>query len=346
MIWICTVTDLAVKHLKEDLSFKERVDQAMQDQPPYLRKVLEDHEVVFSGVHGMPPVCPTDHKIELVPDAIPPTHKTYHMSEGELSLLKTELQRLLELGHIHPSTSPFGAPIFFVKEKTGKIRMVTDYHALNKLTVKNSTVLPNILELLDRLKTAKIFTKIDLQSGYHLIRMSEADIPKTAIHTKYGHFEWTVMPFGLNNAPATFQQSMNLIFADFIDKFLVVYLDDILIYSDNHIDHKKHLKLVLQHMEEHKLHAQVHKCRFLQNKVDYLGYIVGNGQISHDPKRVEVISSWPLLKTVTELCSFLGIGNTLLRFIPMFADLAAPLMDLLKGSLVKQDKLNLTMEQV
>src|SRR5215472_5179018 len=176
--------------------------------------------------------------------------------------------------------------------------------------------------------------------------MVEEDIPKMAIRMKYGQFEWTVMPFGLNNAPATFQQSMNLIFVDFIDKFLVVYLDDILIYSDNHVDHEKHLKLVLQRFEEHKLHAQVHKCRFLQTKVDYLGYIVGYGQISHDPKRVEAISSWPLPKTVTELRSFPGIANTLLRFIPMFADLAAPLTDLLKGSLAKQDKLSWTMEQV
>src|SRR5215469_2425274 len=181
---------------------------------------------------------------------------------------------MLELGHIRPSTSPYGVPVFFVKESTCKIRMVTDYRTLNKLTIKNGTALPNILELLDRLKTAKIFTKIDLQSGYHLICMSEADIPKTAISMKYGHFKWTVMPFGLNNAPATFQQSMNLIFAEFLDKLLIVYLDDILIYSKDHSDHEKHLKLVLKKMEEHKLHARVHKCRFLQTEVNYLGYIV------------------------------------------------------------------------
>src|SRR5262249_55005201 len=162
------------------LSFKERVDQAMEGQPSYLRKVLEAHEIVFSGVHGMPPVRPTDHRIELIPGAKPPMQRTYHMSEEELNLLKTELERLLELKHIHPSVSPFSAPIFFIKEKTGKIRMVTDYRALNKLTVRNSSALPNILELLDRLKTAKIFTKIDLQSGYHLIRMAEEDIHKTA----------------------------------------------------------------------------------------------------------------------------------------------------------------------
>src|SRR5215813_6479694 len=139
------------------------------------------------------------------------------MSEEELKLPKDELTRLLDLGHIRPSTSPFGAPVFFVKEWGGKIRMVMDYCALNKLTVKNGTALPNILELLDHLRNAKIFTKIDLQSGYHLIRMKEDDIPKTAIKTKYGHYEWTVMPFGLCNAPAMFQQTVNQILAEFLD---------------------------------------------------------------------------------------------------------------------------------
>src|SRR5215469_7788595 len=199
--------------------------------------------------------------------------------------------------------------------------MVTDYRALNKITIKNATALPNILELLDRLGSAKIFTKIDLQSGYHLIRINEPDIPKTAFRTKYGHYEWTVMPFGLCNAPATFQQTVNRIFADFIDKFLVVYLDDILIYSPDHRSHEQHLRQVLIRMTEHNLRARVHKCRFLQTEVDYLGYIVGNGQIRSDPARMEAIASWPLPETVTELRSFLGIANTLLRFIPMFADL-------------------------
>src|SRR5215469_14096607 len=314
----------------------------MKDQPNYLQKVLENHEEVFSGVHGMPPSHPTDHRIELIPGSSPPRHKAYHMSEKELTLLKEELTRLINIGHIQPSVSPFSAPVFFVQEATGKIRMVMDYRALNKITVKNSTTLPNILELLDRLKTAKIFTKIDLQSGYHLIRMYPDDILKTAISTRYGHYEWTVMPFGLCNAPATFQQSVNQIFADFINKFVIVYLDDILIYSDTHEDHENHLRLVLQRMIEHKLRVRVHKCRFLQSEVDYLGYFVGNGTIRNDPKRIEVITSWPLPKTITELHSFLGVTNTLLRFIPMYAQQAAPLTDLLKGSPAKNASISWT----
>src|SRR5262249_25170295 len=140
---------------------------------------------------------------------------------------------------------------------------------------------------------AKIFTKIDLQSGYHLIRVVDEDVHKTAISTKYGHYEWTLMPFGLCNAPATFQQTVNQIFSEFIDDFLVVYLDDILVYSSTHEKHEEHLRKVLQCMTEHKLRAREHKCRFLQTEVDYLGYIVGNGAIKHDPKRTKALKDWP-----------------------------------------------------
>ena len=208
------------------------------------------------------------------------------MSPEELTRLKEELDRLLRLGHIQRSTSPFGAPLFFVVEKTGKVRMVFDYRALNKLTIKDRTALPNIHETLDRLRDAKVFTKIDLQSGYHLIRMAEGDEPKTAFRTKYGHFEFLVMPFGLCNAPATFQTYMNEIFRDLLDVCVVVYLDDILVYSKNHEDHEKHLREVLKRLKEHQLRARVHKCRFLQSIVDYLGYLVGNNQVRVDSKRI------------------------------------------------------------
>jgi hypothetical protein len=256
-----------------------------------------------------------------------------------LELLKAELSRLLELGHIRPSSSPYGAPVFFIQEKTGKIRMVTDYRALNKITVKNRAALPNIRELLDQLRDASIFTKIDLQSGFHLIRVVEEDIPKTAIRTKYGHFEFLVMPFGLCNAPATFQSTMNDIFRDLLDECVIIYIDDLLVYSRTHEDHERHLRMVLSRMRQHGLRARVHKCRFLQPEVDYLGYIVGKGQVQADPSRLQAIASWPVPKDVHELRSFLGMANTLLRFTPMFAQHAASLTDLLKGSPGKKDLL-------
>ena len=326
-IWVCILKDID--------EFHQAVDTAMNGKPEYLRRVLDDHDEVFSGVTGMPPPRDQDHSIELVEGSKPPWQPTYHMSDKELGLLKEELTRLMKLGHIRRSTSPYGAPVFFVEEKTGKIRMVTDYRALNKLTVKNRTALPNILEMLDRLKDAKVFTKIDLQSGFHLIRVSEGDIAKTAFRTKYGHFEFTVMPFGLCNAPATFQSNMNAIFADLLDECVVVYLDDLLIYSRTHEEHEVHLRKVLQKMVDHKLRARVHKCRFLTPTVDYLGYIIGNGEIRPDPKKLEAVKTWPPPRDVHELRSFLGMANTLLRFTPMFADLSASLTDLLRGAPAK-----------
>ena len=280
----------------------------------------------------------------MVPGAEPPFGSIYHMSPRELELLKGELTKLLKLGHIRQSTSPFGAPIFFVEEKTGKMRMVVDYRALNKVTVKNRTALPNILELLDKLKDARVFTKIDLQSGFHLIRVAEEDIRKTAFRTKYGHFEFLVMPFGLCNAPATFQSTMNDIFRELIDTSLIVYMDDVLVYSKNHEDHEQHLRQVLSLMREHKLRARVHKCRFLQEEVDYLGYIVGKGQVKVDPRKLEAIRNWPPPRDVHELRSFLGMANTLLRFTHMFAAHAAILSDLLQGKPGKKDKLPWTGE--
>lgn len=328
---------LFIKDLEE---FHQALDDTTKGQPDYLRQTLLDYEEVFSGVQGLPPSRPQDHGIDLIPDAKPPFRSIYHMSPQELEFLRNELKRLLDLGHLRPSTSSFGAPVFLIKEKTNKIRMVTDYRALNKITIKNNAALPNIRELLDRLRDATIFTKIDLQSGFHLIRVKEEDVHKTAINTKYGHFEFVVMPFGLCNAPATFQSTMNDIFRDLLDVCVVVYIDDLLIFSKNHEDHQRHLQLVLQRMKEHGLRARVHKCRFLQPTVDYLGFIVGNGTIKADPKRLEAIASWPVPRDVHELRSFLGLTNTLLRFTPMYAQHAATLTDLLKGSPGKKDVLD------
>src|SRR5262249_50245028 len=160
-------------------------------------------------------------------------------------------------------------------------------------TVKNCMALPNIPELLDRLRDATIFTKINLQSGFHLIRVVDEDVHKTAFRTKYGHFEFLVVPFGLCNALATFQAMMNDIFHDMLDQCVIIYMDDLLVYSRSLEEHEKHLHIVLQWMKDHQLRARVHKCQFLQPEVDYLGYIVGNGQVKVDPSCLEAITSWP-----------------------------------------------------
>ena len=196
------------------------------------------------------------------------------MSPTELDELKKQLDDLIKAGFIQPSKSPFGAPILFVKKKDGTMRMCVDYRALNGITIKNSYPLPRIDELFDRLHGAKVFSKIDLRSGYHQIRIAEEDIPKTAFRTRYGHFEFLVLPFGLTNAPATFMHLMHDIFRPFLDTFVLVFLDDILIYSRNLEEHKEHVRQVLELLRKSNLYAKESKCELFKDRVEFLGHMV------------------------------------------------------------------------
>ena len=199
----------------------------------------------------MPPERAIDHQIPLLPDMPPPFKGIFRLSQMELRELKKQLDQLLAEGKISPSTSPYGAPVLFVKKKDGTLRMCIDYRALNSQTVKNRYALPRIDELLDRLHDAKIFTKLDLTSGYYQIAITPSDRYKTAFRTRYGHYEFNVMPFGLTNALATFQTLMNEIFRDLLDVCVIVYLDDILVYSKDPKDHEQHLRQVLDRLKEH-----------------------------------------------------------------------------------------------
>ena len=212
------------------------------------------------------------------------------MNDEELKALKQELMHLLESGRIRPSISPYGAPIF-VSQKD-KLRLVFAYRALNKQTIKNRAPLPNITEILDRLRNAKFFTKIDLASGFHQIRIKEEDTYKTAFRTKYGHYEWIVMPFGLCNAPSTFQGTMNNIFSDFLDNFLTVYIDDLLIFSNTREEHLEHIRKVLKRMREHNLHCRLYKCEWMKTEVEYLGFHISCGKVSVLKSRLTAIADF------------------------------------------------------
>jgi len=190
--------------------------------------------------------------------------------------LKTQLTDLMNKGFIRPSVSPFGAPVLFVHKKEGTLRLCVDYRALNKATIKNRYPLPRIDELMDQLAGAKYFTKIDLYSGYHQIRIKEDDVPKTAFRTRYGHYEFLVLPFGLTNAPATFMTLMNNVFREYLDKFVVIYLDDILVYSKTKDEHVQHLRNVLSKLREHKLYAKIVKCEIMKNIVEYLRHFISD----------------------------------------------------------------------
>lgn len=299
---------------------------------PHVKRLLDR----FSKVCGplpkqLPPEREVDHGIELEPGAKAPFAPIYHMSPRELEEVKEQLTHLLEMGFIQPSQSPFGAPVIFVPKKNGKLRMCVDYRALNAITVKNRYPLPRIDELMDRLQGASVFTKLDLQSGYWQIRIKEEDVAKTAFRTRYGHYEWRVLPFGLTNAPATFQALMNRVLHPYLDKSVVVYLDDILIFSRTPEEHLTHLEQVFSALEQHQLYVGMEKCGFGLKEVDFLGHIVSGDGIRPDPAKVEAVQQWPVPSSVREVRSFLGLTGYYRRFIKHYSAKALPLTELTKA---------------
>ena len=282
-------------------------------------------------MHAKPYVATeVDHGIELEPGAPPPSCPTYRMSFLELEELEKQLKEYLGNGWIRPSQSPYGAPILFVKKKDGTTRMCTDYRALNKITKKNVYPLPRIDELLDRLQGARFFTKVDLRQGYHQFRIQDADVEKTAFRTRYGHYEYLVLPFGLMNAPATIMGLMNEVFRPYLDKSVVVYLDDILIYSRTWEDHLRHISEVLDRLRAHQLYAKISKCEFGKARVDFLGHVVSEKGVGVDAKKIEAIQTWPPPQNVHDLRAFLGLANYYRRFVANYSKMTLPLTSMLK----------------
>lgn len=307
-------------------------DASNSDDPlAKLRVKIVDHfSDIFQEPQGLPPSRHVDHKIDLEPGQSTPFRPIYRLSYKELEELRKQLKELLAQGYIRPSKSPYGAPILFVTKKDGSLRMCIDYRALNKITIKNRYPLPRTDDLLDQLHGAKIFSKIDLRSGYYQVRIAECDIEKTAFRTRYGHFEFLVMPFGLTNAPATFMALTNDVYRDYLDRFVIVYLDDILIYSKTLEEHNEHLRLALQRLRDHKLYAKLSKCAFYQREIEFLGHTISEHGIGPEKNKVTAVQEWPPLTTVREVREFLGFANYYRRFIPKFAHVAAPLTDLTK----------------
>ena len=298
-----------------------------------LPEKMKDFADVFSKENAgkLPPLKAGDHAIEL-DGRDPPYGPIYNLSNNELAELRRYLDEALQKGWIQHSTSPAGAPILFVPKKDGGLRLCVDYRGLNKVTVKNRCPLPLITETLDRLCGAKKFTKMDLKDAYHRIRIKEGDEWKTAFRTRYGHFEYLVMPFGLANAPATFQAYINRALAGLVDVFCVVYLDDILIYSNSEEEHWDHVRKVLTRLRQHQLFVNLDKCDFNTEQLEFLGFIVSTKGISMDPERVASIKDWPRPKTHRDVQVFLGFANFYRRFIYQYSKIASPLTDLLQGS--------------
>jgi len=308
------------------------LNQVNDTSAPVLPEAYAEFASLFEDreVGTLPPHRPYDHTIPLEPDTEPPFGPLYNLSEKELKALREYIDDNLKKGFIRRSESPAGAPVLFVPKKDQDLRLVVDYRALNRSTIKNRCPLPLISETLDRLREARIFTKLDLKGAYNLIRMAKGEEWKTAFRTRYGHFEYLVMPFGLTNAPATFQAFLNDVLRECLDTVVVIYLDDILIYSKDEESHTADVKKVLQMLSDAKLQVKLEKCQFHVNKVEFLGYIISPEGISMDPAKVAAITSWATPKSVRDILVFLGFANFYRRFIKHFSKIVSPITRLLK----------------
>ncbi|GJR51928.1 putative nucleotidyltransferase, ribonuclease H [Tanacetum coccineum] len=304
----------------EDKSEKKR----LEDVP-----IVQDFPEVFpEDLPGLPPTRQVEFQIDLVPGAAPVARAPYRLAPSEMKELSEQLKELSDKGFIRPSSSPWGAPVLFVKKKDGSFRMCIDYRELNKLTVKNRYPLPRIDDLFDQLQGSSVYSKIDLRSGYHQLRVREEDIPKTAFRTRYGHYEFQVMPFGLTNAPAVFMDLMNRVCKPYLDKFVIVFIDDILIYSKNKQEHEEHLKIILELLKKEELYAKFSKCEFWIPKVQFLGHVIDSEGIHVDPAKIESIKDWTSPKSPTEIRQFLGLAGYYRRFIEGFSKIAKPMTKL------------------
>jgi hypothetical protein len=294
-------------------------------------RVVQDYPDIFpEELPGMPPDRKKEFLIELLPGTPPISKRPYRMPANELVELKKQIAKLQAKGFIQPSSSPWGAPILFVEKKDGTQRMCVDYRSLNEVTIKNKYPLPRIEDLFDQMKGARVFSKIDLRSGYHQLKIRESDIPKTAFRTRYGLYEYTVMSFGLTNAPAYFMYLMNKVFVEYLDRFVVVFIDDILIFSKTMEEHEEHLRLVLEKLRSNQLYAKFSKCEFWLTEVAFLGHVISAGGVSVDPGKVKDVLNWMPPTTVSEIQSFLGLAGYYRRFIKNFSKIAKPMMKLLE----------------
>jgi hypothetical protein len=309
--------------------FSQPTTTDLDKLPPY----LQDLRTVFEkkAAERFPVSRSWDHAIDLKPDFVPKNCKIYPLSPKEQLAMDDFLEENLKKGYIRPSQSPMASPFFFVGKKDGGMRPCQDYRYLNEGTVKNAYPLPLISELMDQLKGATIFTKMDLRSEYNNVRIKDGDQWKAAFKTNWGLFEPTVMFFGLCNSPATFQAMMNDLFRDMIDEgWLVIYMDDILIASNDLEEHRRRTRMVVNRLHDNDLFLKLEKCYFEVPKVEFLGLIIQDGELAMDPAKLKGIADWPAPTTVKGVRAFLGFGNFYRKFIHHYSALARPLIDLTK----------------
>lgn len=297
--------------------------------PAEIEPILQQYADVFQEIEGLPPSRDCDRTIPLQAGATPPSLRPY-VPHYHKSSMEDIITKLLKNAEIQPSVSPYSSPAVMVRKRDGSWRLCVDYRQLNKLTIKNKFPMPVIEDLLDELHGATVFNKLDLRSGYHQIRMATPDIPKTTFKTHLGLYEYTVMPFGLTNAPATFQYFMNTIFGDLLRKCILVFFDDILIYSPDMETHCRHLQLALDILRQHKLSLKLSKCSFATSKVSYLGHIISADGVSTDPSKIVDVLNWKTPVSASKLRGFLGLTGYYRRFVKGYGFICRPLHDALR----------------
>jgi hypothetical protein len=345
MKWYKAVLDISVRlvHLKSPVyrkvtlhlhviscikaSLHHVVERGLED----IHVVREFPDVFPDDLPGMPPERAIEFKIELQPGTTPISKAPYKISREELVELKIQLKDLLDKGFIHPSSSHWGCPALFVSKKDKGLRLCVDYRPLKAVTIKNKYPLPRIDILFDQLAGAQVFFKIDLHSGYHQIKIRDEDIPKMAFSMRYKLYEYLVISFVLTNAPAHFMYLMNSVFMPELDKFIVVFIDDILVYSKSTKDHEEHLRVVLQRLRDHQLYTKFSKCEFWIDEVPFLDHMISSEGIVVDPSKVCDVLNWEPPNSVHQVRSFHGLAGYYRRFIPNFSKISKPITELLKN---------------
>ncbi|WVZ76013.1 LOW QUALITY PROTEIN: hypothetical protein U9M48_024018 [Paspalum notatum var. saurae] len=316
------------------LQIKQGPEGTFFHQAKYTRDILKKFNMgdskPMTTPMSLPPLRGIEHQIDLIPGAQLPNRAPYRTNPDETKEIQRQVQALLDKGYIRESLSPCSVPVLLVPKKDGSWRMCVDCRAINNITIRYRYPIPRLDDMLDELSGAIIFTKIDLRSGYHQIRMKLGDEWKTAFKTKFGLYEWLVMPFGLTNAPSTFMRLMNEVLRPFVGLFVVVYFDDILIYSKTMEEHLEHLSVVFDALRTARLFGNMEKCTFCTQRVSFLGYVVTPQGIEVDSSKIDAIRDWPTPTTVTQIRSFLGLAGFYRRFVRDFSSIAAPLHELTK----------------